>query len=169
MHAVPTRPPTRPARADGRSFAVVASRFNGAIVEKLVAGAVETLVARGAQASDIHVVWVPGALEIPLAAQRALDALGVHAVVCVGCVIAGGTDHYEHVCRAAVDGILRVSLDQDAVVTNGVLTVATLAQAEERAGGARGNKGAEAAAAAIDTLDELSRIEDGESDEDGED
>lgn len=162
MRAVPTRPPEREARAEGRAFAVVASRFNGAIVEKLVEGAVDTLTRRGAAADDLHVLWVPGALEIPLAAQRALDVLGVHAVVCVGCVIQGGTDHYEHVCRATVDGILRVSLDQDAVVTNGVLTVATLAQAEERAGGAHGNKGAEAAAAAVDTLDELSRIEDGE-------
>lgn len=162
MRAVPTRPPERQARAEGRSFAVVASRFNGAIVEKLVEGAVDTLMRRGASADDIHVVWVPGALEIPLAAQRALDALGVHAVVCLGCVIQGGTDHYEHVCRAAVDGILRVALDQDAVVTNGVLTVSTLAQAEERAGGVHGNKGADAADAAVDTLDELTRLEDGE-------
>ncbi len=162
MRAVPTRPPEREARAEDRSFAVVASRFNGAIVEKLVEGAVDLLTKRGAAADQIRVVWVPGALELPLAAQRALDVLGVHAVVCVGCVIQGGTDHYEHVCRAAVDGILRVALAQDAVVTNGVLTVATLAQAEERAGGAHGNKGAEAAAAAIDLLDELSRLEDGD-------
>lgn len=162
MRAVQTRPPKREARAEERSFAVVASRFNGAIVEKLVEGAVDTLTKRGAAADDVHVLWVPGALELPLAAQRALDVLGVHAVVCVGCVIQGGTDHYEHVCRAAVDGILRVSLAEQAVVTNGVLTVATLAQAEERAGGAHGNKGAEAAAAAVDLLDELARLEDGE-------
>lgn len=162
MRAVATHPPAREARAEGRAFAIVASRFNGALVEKLVEGAVDTLTKRGAAPDDIQVLWVPGALEIPLAAQRALDVLGVHAVVCLGCVIQGGTDHYEHVCRAAVDGILRVSLEQDAVVTNGVLTVSTLQQAEERAGGAHGNKGADAAAAAVDTLDELSRIEDGE-------
>ncbi len=162
MRAVPTRPPDRQARADERSFAVIAGRFNGAIVEKLVEGAVSTLTERGAAAGDVHVVWVPGALEIPLAARRALDVLGVHAVVCVGCVIQGGTDHYEHVCRATVDGILRVGLDQDAVVTNGVLTVGTAAQAAERAGGAHGNKGAEAAAAAVDLLAELERLEEGE-------
>ena len=161
MRAVPGRPHEREARADNTSFAVVASRSNGAIVEKLVDGAASELNRRGAAAGDVHVVWVPGALEIPLAAQRALDALGVHAVICVGCVIQGGTDHYQHVCRSVVDGILRVSLAQDAVVTNGVLTVATLAQAEERAGGAHGNKGAEAAAAAVDLLDELARLEDG--------
>ncbi|MBI1948282.1 MAG: 6,7-dimethyl-8-ribityllumazine synthase [Deltaproteobacteria bacterium] len=162
MRAVPTRPPAREARADDRTFAVVASRFNGAIVEKLVEGAVDTLTTRGAASGDVHVLWVPGALELPLAAQRALDVLGVHAVVCVGCVIQGGTDHYQHVCRATVDGIQQVSLAQDAVVTNGVLTVATLAQAEERAGGAHGNKGAEAAAAAVELLDLLARLEDGE-------
>lgn len=162
MRAVPARPPQRSARADDLAFAVVASRFNGGIVEKLVEGAVQTLQERGAAPDDIHLLWVPGALELPLAAQRALDTLGVHAVVCVGCVIQGGTDHYQQVCRATVDGIMRVSLEQDAVVTNGVLTVATLAQAEERAGGAQGNKGAEAATAAVDMLDELSRIEDGE-------
>lgn len=162
MRAVPTRAPEREGRAEDRSFAVIASRFNGAIVEKLVEGAVATLTARGAAAGDIHVVWVPGALEIPLAARRALDVLGVHAVVCVGCVIQGGTDHYEHVCRATVDGILRVALDHDAVVTNGVLTVAAVAQAAERAGGAHGNKGAEAAAAAVDLLDVLERLEEGE-------
>ena len=141
-------------RADGLRFAVVASRFNGEIVQKLVDGALDALVSRGASPGQQRVVWVGGALELPVVAQAALEQ-GVDGVVCLGCVIRGGTDHYEHVCRAAVDGIMRVSLDAGRPVGNGVLTVATAEQAWERAGGAVGNKGAEAAIAVLEAIDAM--------------
>ena len=146
------------ARADGMRCVVVASRFNGEIVEKLVEGALHALEVRGAKRSKQTVVWVPGALEIPAVVKALVTKKGKRpdAVVCVGCVIKGGTDHYEHVCRATTDGIMQVALDAIAggkgpVVTNGVLTVASEQQARERAGGTVGNKGTEAALAAIET------------------
>jgi 6,7-dimethyl-8-ribityllumazine synthase len=153
--AVGATAPARAARAEGHRFLVLCSRFNGAVVEKLCDGAVHALADRGAAAADVRVVWVPGALELPLAAARAAALPGIDAIICLGCVIQGGTDHYEHVCRATVDGILRASLDHDRVITNGVLTVATEAQAWERAGGAHGNKGADAALAAVELIDAL--------------
>ena len=136
-------------RADGMKIVVVASRFNDVIVAKLVDGAVRAVTERGGQA---RVQWVPGALEIPVVTRKVIDVVKPDAVVCVGCVIKGGTDHYEHVCRATVDGIGRVALDTAVPIGNGVLTVATQQQAEERAGGAVGNKGEEAALAAIETV-----------------
>jgi 6,7-dimethyl-8-ribityllumazine synthase len=160
MRASPSRTASHEASAEGMRCVVVASRFNEAIVERLVDGAWRVLVARGADQDRQTVVWVPGALEIPLMAQALVSQKKrrPHAVICVGCVIEGGTDHYEHVCRATVDGIMRVGLDHRAVVTNGVLTVKTLEQARERAGGEVGNKGAEAAQAAIDTWATLTAI-----------
>lgn len=151
MKATAQGGPASGARADHMRFVVLASRFNGEIVQKLVDGAVETLVARGAARGDVDILWVPGALELPLVAQRVIQARpALSAVVCLGCVIQGGTDHYEHVCRATVDGLMRVSLDTGVPVGNGVLTVATVEQAQERAGGTVGNKGAEAALAALE-------------------
>jgi 6,7-dimethyl-8-ribityllumazine synthase len=150
MRATPSRLDDG-ARATGLRFVVLGSRFNGEIVEKLVDGAVELLVERGAARADVEVIWGPGALELPLMAKRAIESRpGLAGVVCLGCVIQGGTDHYEHVCRATVDGLMRVSIDTGVPVGNGVLTVATLEQALERAGGTVGNKGAEAAAAALE-------------------
>lgn len=146
------------ARADGMRAVVVASRFNGEIVEKLVEGALHALEVRGAKRSKQTVLWVPGALEIPAVVKALVTKKGKKpdAIICVGCVIKGGTDHYEHVCRATTDGIMHVAIEaisggKGPVITNGVLTVATAAQAWERAGGAVGNKGAEAAIAAIET------------------
>ena len=139
--------------ADRLKCVIIAARFNAEVVEKLVEGALTALEARGAARSQQTVVWVPGALELPLVARAVVhQKKKPDAVVCLGCVIKGGTDHYEHVCRATVDGIMRVALDSGAVITNGVLTVATEAQAWERAGGTVGNKGAEAAIAAIETV-----------------
>lgn len=149
-------------RVEGASAAnmrcvIVASRFNAEIVEKLVEGALHALEVRGARRSRQTVLWVPGALEIPTVVKALVTKKGrkPDAIVCVGCVVKGGTDHYEHVCRATTDGIMRVAVDaivngKGPIITNGVLTVATAAQAWERAGGAVGNKGTEAALAAIE-------------------
>jgi len=138
-------------RADGMRFVIVAARFNSKIVGKLVDGAASILAERGAKPLP-WVEWVPGALELPLAAQIMIKQVKPDAIVALGCVIEGGTDHYEHVCRATIDGLMRVTLDTGVPVGNGVLTVATLEQAEERAGGRVGNKGAEAALAALEMV-----------------
>jgi 6,7-dimethyl-8-ribityllumazine synthase len=148
--------------ARGLRFAVIGARFNGEIVKRLVDGAVDALVGNGASPGDVEVLWVPGALELPVVAQQLFaKSRTLDAVIALGCVIQGGTDHYEHVCRATIDGLMRVSLDAGKPVGNGVLTVATQQQAEERAGGAVGNKGAEAALAALEVAVLLGTEENG--------
>jgi len=133
-------------------FAIIASRFNGLIVDQLLKGALETLASRGILA-ETH--WVPGALEIPVVAQQAARTRQYDALICLGAVIKGATDHYEHVSKEVHRGITRVSLDAGIPVTMGVLTVESMAQALERAGGTCGNVGANAAIAAIETLETL--------------
>ena len=153
MTLTSSSPPKVALSAKGARAAVIASRFNGEIVEKLVAGAVDALREHGA---SVETFWVGGALELPVVAQAAAKKADV--VVCLGCVIEGGTDHYAHVCRAAVDGIMRVSLDTGVPVGNGVLTVRSIEQARDRAGGSVGNKGTEAALAAIEALNVLEAV-----------
>jgi 6,7-dimethyl-8-ribityllumazine synthase len=130
-------------------FAIIASRFNSLIVDQLVKGAFETLAAQGIQS---ELIWVPGALEIPIVAQQAARTLKYEALICLGAVIKGSTDHYEHVSAQVHHGVTRVSLDAGIPVTMGVLTVENMAQALERAGGTCGNIGSNAAQAAIDTV-----------------
>jgi 6,7-dimethyl-8-ribityllumazine synthase len=143
-HAV-TAPPTA-----GMDVAVVASRYNAAIVQRLLDGAIERLVERGIARDRITIVFVPGAWELPLACRRLAEAGGHQAVVALGCVVRGGTPHFEYVCREASRGVIQASLDTGLPVSFGLLTTDTVHQAEERAGGAHGNKGAEAADAAVD-------------------
>ena len=136
--------------AKGMKIAVVAARFNEHITKPLVDGALEVIERAGAKKRAV--LWVPGALELPLAALRVIEAKEPDAVVCIGCVIEGDTDHYHHVSTAASNGIAQVSLDTRVVVANAILTVRTEQQALDRAGGKVGNKGAEAAQAAIETV-----------------
>lgn len=154
---------------DGRRFAVVASRFNGGVVRNLVAGATGRLQEAGA---DVDVAWCPGAVELPLLAQTLAETSRYSGIVAIGCVIRGGTPHFEYVCSIAADGLTRVSLDSGVPIAFGVLTCDTLAQAESRsapvAGGSaeavkRGeaevsNKGIEAAEAALEMASLLERI-----------
>jgi len=136
--------------ASGRRFAVVVSRFNHLICARLLEGCLDELRARGAEADDIHVAWVPGAFEIPLAA-RTLAASGRYdAVVTLGVVIRGGTPHFDYVCRAATDGVLQASRETGVPVTFGVLTCDDVEQALARAGAGDGNKGREVASAAVE-------------------
>jgi 6,7-dimethyl-8-ribityllumazine synthase len=136
--------------ASGRRFAVVVSRFNHLICARLLEGCLDELRARGAEADDIHVAWVPGAFEIPLAA-RTLAASGRYdAVVTLGVVIRGGTPHFDYVCRAATDGVLQASCETGVPVTFGVLTCDDVDQALARAGAGDGNKGREVASAAVE-------------------
>ncbi len=142
----------------GRRFGVVAARFNGAIVERLVAGAVDALRRHGVAAEDILLVRVPGALEIPLALEELASAGEVDGLVALGAVIRGETSHYDYVCAQASAGIARVGADHRLPVGFGLLTCETTAQAAERAGGKAGNKGAEAAVAALEMADLRARL-----------
>ena len=145
--------------ATGVETVIIASRFNSFIVEKLVDGALDALVRHGADKSKQQVVWVPGAWEIPLVAQKVIAARGKNTasfgIVAVGCVIRGGTDHYAHVSGEVQKGIAQVSWQTGVTVGNGVLTVESLEQAIERAGSKMGNKGAEAALAVVETINVL--------------
>lgn len=130
--------------------AVVASRFNEAIVERLVEGAVECLSKHGVPDEYIAVVWVPGAFELPVTAKRVASSGEFDAVVCVGAVVRGDTPHFDYVAGEAARGITNAALETGIPITLGVLTTDNLEQAEERAGGAVGNKGFESALAAIE-------------------
>jgi 6,7-dimethyl-8-ribityllumazine synthase len=132
--------------------AIVVSRFNEEITSGLLAGAREALAEGGLREGDIAVFHVPGAFEIPLAAQRAAESGAFAAVICLGCLIKGDTMHFEYIADAASRGIMRVGLDTGVPVSFGVLTTLTEAQAVERAAPGPGNKGREAAAAAVEMV-----------------
>jgi len=136
--------------ARGLRFAVVASRFNEFIVERLVDAAVETLVKHGAEPGDIEVVRVPGAFEIPVALKKLAAARRHDALIALGCVIRGATPHFDYVAGEAASGIARVSIEHEVPIGFGLLTVDTIEQAVERAGTKAGNKGADAAMTAIE-------------------
>jgi 6,7-dimethyl-8-ribityllumazine synthase len=136
-------------------FALVAARFNGAIVEALVGGAVDGLRRHGVADDAIDLVWVPGSFEIPLVAQRLAAGGRYAAVICLGAVIRGETGHYDHVAGEAAGGVARAALATGVPVIFGVLTCETLEQAINRAGAKSGNKGFEAAVAAIEMVNLL--------------
>jgi 6,7-dimethyl-8-ribityllumazine synthase len=144
---------------EGRRFAVVASRFNQHVVERLVDGALDALTRHGAAVDDIDVVWVPGAWELPLAARRALASERYNALVAVGAVIRGDTPHFDYVAGEASRGLARASEEFDTPIGFGLLTCDTDEQAEARAGGAHGNKGWDAALAALEMADLFDRLD----------
>jgi 6,7-dimethyl-8-ribityllumazine synthase len=133
-------------------IAIVVSRFNEEITSGLLAGAREALAAAGVREDDVAVFHVPGAFEIPLAAQRAAESGAFAAVICLGCLIKGDTMHFEYIANAASHGIMRVGLDTGVPVSFGVLTTLTDEQAAERAAPGPGNKGREAALAALEMV-----------------
>lgn len=134
----------------GLRFAIVYSRFNEAITEKLRDGARQALDESGARAGDVEVIGVPGAFEIPQAARCVAETGRFDAVVCLGCVIRGATPHFEYIASSVAHGIQDASAETGVPMAFGVLTTDTWAQAEERAGSGRDNKGFEAAAAALE-------------------
>jgi 6,7-dimethyl-8-ribityllumazine synthase len=137
-------------KADGRKFAIVIARFNSFISEKLLEGAIDTLVRSGALSEDIDVARVPGAFEIPLIAKKFAASQKYDAVICLGVVIRGATPHFEVVVNEVSKGSAQVGLETGVPVLFGVLTTETIEQAVERAGTKAGNKGAEVAVAAIE-------------------
>ena len=130
--------------------AVVRSRFNDLVTQRLLEGALESLRAHGVADGDVTVVEVPGAVELAFAARLAIARLKVDAVVCLGAVIRGETDHYDHVCRVAADSISAVALETSVPVAFGVLTCDELEQALARSGKGGGNRGGDAALAALE-------------------
>ncbi len=144
--------------ASGMRFAIVLSRFNSFITERLLEGALDALVRHGAQESDIAVFRVPGAFELPLVAKRLAEGGKFDALVCLGAVIRGSTPHFDYVAAEVSKGIASVSLDTACPIAFGVLTTDTIEQAIERAGSKAGNKGSEAALSVVEMVDLLRRV-----------
>jgi 6,7-dimethyl-8-ribityllumazine synthase len=139
--------------------AIAASRFNRLVTDPLVAAAVEELRRHGVDEADVDLAWVPGAFELPLAAER-LAATGRYAaVVAIGAVVRGATPHFDHVAGQAAAGLAAVTRSSGVPVAFGVLTCDTMEQALDRAGGKAGNKGAEAAVTALEMAGLLEAID----------
>ncbi len=144
--------------AKGKKFAIVVSRFNDFISKRLLEGAIDTLMRHGAKEGEIESVWVPGAFEIPVVANKLARSKKFDAVICIGAVIKGSTPHFEYVAGEAAKGVAKVSLDTGIPVIFGVITAENLEQAIERAGTKDGNKGRDAAISAIEMANLLENI-----------
>lgn len=139
-------------------FAIVAARFNASIVENLVAGAVDGFQRHGVDTENLDIVRVPGSFELPLIAQKLAGSGRYAAIICLGAVIRGDTDHYDYVAGEAAGGIARAALATGIPVIFGLLTCDTLEQAINRAGAKAGNKGFDAALSAIEMVNLLQRL-----------
>ena len=145
--------------AEGKKFAIVVSRFNDFITDRLVGGAVDALIRSGAETLDIDIVKVPGAFEIPLVAKKMAKKGKYHAIICLGAVIRGATPHFEYVSAEVTKGIAMVSLEFEIPVIFGIVTTDTIEQAIERAGAKAGNKGWHAAISAIEMANLIQNID----------
>ena len=144
--------------AQGLKFGIVVSRFNEFINAKLLGGAMDALIRHGAADDDIEVVWVPGAYEIPLIAQKMANSKKYDAIICLGTVIRGSTTHYDYVCNEVAKGVAHVGLNTGVPTMFGVVTTENIEQAIERAGTKAGNKGFDAAVGAIEMANLLIEI-----------
>lgn len=131
-------------------FCIIIARFNEFIGSRLLSGALDELKRHGAKETNIDIIWVPGAFEIPLIAKKAAETKKYNAIITLGAVIKGSTSHYDYVCAEVSKGIASVSLSTEVPVIFGVLTCENIEQAIERAGTKAGNKGSEAAKSAIE-------------------
>ena len=145
---------------EGARFAIVAARFNAAIVDRLLEGACAALDEHGVPQEHVTVVRVPGCFEIPLAAKRLAATGRYECVIALGTVVRGDTPHFEYVAGECARGVARVAPDENLPFIFGVLTVNDVAEAEARAGGSEGNKGEEAALAALEMVTVLRHVED---------
>jgi len=143
----------------GSRFAILVARFNSFVVESLLDGAIDTLKRHGAEEKDLQIIRVPGAFEMPLAAQRLAASKDYDAIVALGAVIRGGTPHFEYVAGECTKGLAQVSMEHNIPLANGVLTVNSIEQAIERAGTKAGNKGGEAALSAIEMVSLFKQME----------
>lgn len=139
-------------------YAIVVSRFNEFITGKLLAGAIDCLQRHGATDEQITVVWVPGSIEITIAAKKLAESKNFEAVICIGAVIRGQTSHYDYVCQQISRGLGQINYDTGVPTIFGVLTCETIEQAIERAGTKQGNAGASAALAAMEMADLLGQL-----------
>lgn len=137
-------------QGEKKKFGIVVSRFNELITKKLLEGAQDRLIRSGVKETDIDVVWVPGSFEIPMAAQKLAQKKKYDAIICLGAIIRGETQHFDYIAGEAAKGIAQVALNNDIPVEFGVITSETVEQAIERSGLKKGNKGAQAAEAAIE-------------------
>ena len=137
---------------EGMKIAIVASRFNEFITNKLIGGAEDCLLRHGVAENDIVLAWVPGAFEIPMIAKKLAASGKYDAVICLGAVIRGATSHYDYVCAEVSKGIAQASMETGVPVLFGVLTTDTIEQAIERAGTKAGNKGYDCALGAIEMV-----------------
>lgn len=145
-------------QAQGKKFGIVVARFNSFIAERLVEGAMDTLVRSGADDNDIEIVRVPGAYEIPLVAQQMARSERYDAIICLGAIIRGSTPHFDFVANEAAKGIAQASMEAGLPIIFGVLTTDTIEQAIERAGTKAGNKGSDCAAAAVEMVNLLTQL-----------
>jgi 6,7-dimethyl-8-ribityllumazine synthase len=143
----------------GLSLAIVVSRFNRLVTERLLAGAQDAIARHGVDSDKVDVAWVPGSIELALVARRLAERRRYDAIVCLGAVIRGETPHFDHVANQAAAGTSRVALDTGVPVIFGVITANTLEQALERAGGKAGNKGYDAVVTAIEMANLLEGLE----------
>ena len=148
-------------QASGKKVALVAGRFNAFITKNLVDGAVDTLVRHGIDDSAITLVWAPGAFEIPLVVKRVAATGTYDAIIALGCVIRGGTPHFDYVAGEAAKGIGQLALQCNIPILFGVLTTDSIEQAIERAGTKAGNKGADAAMAALEMMSLMEQLDRG--------
>ena len=144
--------------AEGRSFGIVASRFNDFVVKALLEGAIEAIRRHGGDAGAVDVVWVPGSYEIPLVARELALSGRYDALICLGAVIRGATAHFDYVAGGAAGGISNVGLETGVPVIFGVITTESIEQAIERAGTKMGNKGFEAAVSAMEMADLMAKL-----------
>jgi 6,7-dimethyl-8-ribityllumazine synthase len=145
-------------KADGKKFGIIVGRFNEFIGGKLLSGALDALKRHGGSEENIEISWVPGAFEMPLAAQKMAKSKKYDAVICLGAVIRGDTPHFDYVSNEVTKGIASVSLNQELPIIFGVLTTDTIEQAIERAGTKAGNKGYDAAVSAIEMVNLLEQL-----------
>ena len=143
---------------EGMKVAIVASRFNEIIVNKLLGGAVDGLVRHGVEEENITAAWVPGAFEIPVVAQKLAQSKKYDAVICVGAVIRGDTTHYDYVCNEVSKGVAQVGLSTGVPVLFGIITTENVEQAIARAGSKAGNKGYDCALSAIEMVNLLDQM-----------
>ncbi|GJQ33801.1 MAG: 6,7-dimethyl-8-ribityllumazine synthase [Ignavibacteriaceae bacterium] len=145
-------------QADGLKFAIVVSRFNDFITNKLLDGAVDCIVRHGGDQEDITVVRVPGAFEVPYVAKAVAEKREYDAVICLGAVIRGATPHFEYVAAESAKGVAAAAMSTGVPVVYGIVTTDTIEQAVERAGTKAGNKGWDAALTAIETANLMNEL-----------
>ena len=142
---------------DGKKIGIIVARFNSFIAERLLEGALDSLIRSGVADDDIEVARVPGAYEIPLVTQKMVKSGRYDAVICLGAIIRGATPHFDFVANEAAKGIAQVSMDSGVPVMFGVLTTDNIEQAIERAGSKAGNKGSDCAIAALEMINLLAQ------------